>query len=52
MDKSILALQIMANKVQADGNCVLELIIGDNGMLAHLIPLDAWENDFEDDEDE
>jgi len=42
-EASLLALQMMARRVTEDQNCVMELIIGDNGMLAHLIPLEAWE---------
>ena len=51
-DKAIYALKIMANQVTQEQNCVMELIIGENGMLAHLIPLDLWEADMEDDEDD
>ena len=52
-EASLLALQMMARRVTEDQNCVMELIIGDNGMLAHLIPLDAWEGllDFDGEED-
>lgn len=53
-DASFMALQTMARRVSEDQNCVMELIIGENGMLAHLIPRELWEQemegeDFEDD---
>ena len=51
-DKAIYALKIMANQVTQEQNCVMELIIGEEGMLAHLIPLDLWEAEMEDDEDD
>ena len=50
-DKAIMALNIMADRVNNGGNCVLELIIGENGMLAHLIPLEAWEQECEEGEE-
>ena len=53
-ETSLLALQMMARRVSEDQNCVMELIIGDNGMLAHLIPQEMWleEMDGEDFEDD
>lgn len=50
-DKTLQALSIMARIVTEQQNCVMELIIGDNGMLAHLIPIDVWEG-YTDEEDE
>lgn len=51
-EKSLLALKMMTRAVTENQNCVLELIVGENGMLAHLIPLDAYESEMEDDEDD
>ena len=51
-DKALMALNIMADRVNNGGNCVLELIIGENGMLAHLIPLEAWEQECEEGKEE
>ena len=51
-NSNYLALQIMARRVTEDQNCVMELIIGENGLLAHLIPLEAWDNEMEGDEDD
>ena len=34
-------------------NCVLELVISENTAIAHLIPLEAWQEEMgEEDEDE
>lgn len=46
-DASFMALQTMARRVSEDQNCVMELIIGENGMLAHLIPMEIWEQEME-----
>lgn len=51
-DTSLMALQMMARHVSEDQNCVMELIIGENSMLAHLIPIEVWEAEMEDDEDD
>ena len=51
-DDAFAALQVMADKVARKQNCVLELLIGENGMLAHLIPLEAWESEEEDKEED
>ena len=53
-ETSLLALQMMARRVSEDQNCVMELIIGEEGMLTHLIPRELWEyemdgEDYEDD---
>lgn len=37
------ALTVLANTVNESQNCVLEVIIGEGGALAHLIPRDLWE---------
>lgn len=37
------ALTVLANAVNESQNCVLEVIIGKDGALAHLIPRDLWE---------
>lgn len=42
MDQSEL-LRIMAETVATSGDCVLEVIMGENGLVAHLIPVDVWE---------
>ena len=46
------AIKLMARVVSEQQNCVLELIVGDEGMLAHLIPQDLWEADCEEDCDD
>lgn len=51
-ETSLLALQMMARRVSEDQNCVMELIVGENGMLAHLIPVEVWEAEMEDDKDD
>ena len=51
-DKALLALNMMARRVSESQDCVLELLIGEEGMLAHLITLDAYESEMEDDEDD
>ena len=47
-DASLMALQMMARRVTEDQNCVMELIIGENGM----IPMEIWEAEMEDEDDE
>lgn len=42
----------MAEKVTEEQNCVLEAIIGENGMLANLIPAELWDMYSEEDEEE
>ncbi len=37
------ALTVLANAVNESQNCVLEVINGKDGALAHLIPRDLWE---------
>ena len=49
------ALMVLAHTVEQTQNCVLEVIIGEEGALAHLIPRDLWEEmemeeDFEGDD--
>ena len=53
-DKGIIALSMMAKHVSKTQDCVLELAICENGVLAHLIPLDAFMDmaDYDDEEDE
>lgn len=46
-ETSLLALQMMARRVSEDQNCVMELIIGEEGMLAHLIPRELWEDEMD-----
>lgn len=46
-ETSLLALQMMAKRVSEDQNCVMELIIGEEGMLAHLIPRELWEDEMD-----
>ena len=46
------ALMIMARTVSEKQDCVLEVLMGEAGMIAHLIPINAWEGDYEEgDED-
>lgn len=40
-------IKTMALTVSAEQNCVLEVIIGENGALAHLIPSDLWDEEME-----
>ena len=40
-------LMMMANKVITEQNCVLEVMMGEDTVVAHLRPLDAWEEDEE-----
>ena len=40
---AIAAIQAMTEVVHQNQDCVLELIIGEDGMLAHLIPMELWE---------
>lgn len=44
-DDALFSIRMMAQKVTEDQDCVLQLIIGETGMIAQLIPLDAWEED-------
>ena len=50
MDNNI--LKIMADTVARTGTCVMEVIIGEEGALAHLIPADIWLQDDEEESDE
>ena len=50
-DKALLALNMMARRVSESQDCVLEVIMGENGLLAHLIPIELFEGE-EDEEDE
>lgn len=43
-------LRIMAETVANSGDCVLEVIMGENGLIAHLIPVDVWEEEEEEDD--
>lgn len=45
MENYIQVINQMAKKVTEEQNCVLEVVIGENGILAHLIPGELW-NDF------
>lgn len=51
-DKALLALRMMTKTVTEEQNCVLELLIGEEGILAHLIPFEIWEAEMGDDEDD
>ena len=53
-DRKLLALNILVRQVTERQNCVMQLIIGEEGMIAHLIPLDAYIDmaGYEDEEDE
>ena len=42
-------LRMMAEVVAEYQNCVMEVMMGDGTAIAHLIPLDQWED--EEDED-
>lgn len=49
------ALMVLANTVEKSQDCVLEVVIGESGAVAHLIPRDLWEElemeeDFEGDD--
>lgn len=49
-NNNLFALKMMVEAVTESQNCVLEVIIGDNGFLARLIPRDMFEEeDFEND---
>ena len=37
----------MANMVYQSQACVLEMIIHENGIIAHLIPREVWEEEGE-----
>ena len=42
----------MAKMVTEQQNCVLEVIMSDGVILAHLIPADLWDgNEWEDEDD-
>lgn len=45
-------LKIMADTVADFQNCVLEVMIGQQTAIAHLIPLDEWRAEMEGEEDE
>lgn len=51
MNDYIDAIRAMALIVSRDQNCVLEVIIGEGGMLAHLIPQDLWDEEMEEIDD-
>ena len=38
------ALMVLANTVEKSQDCVLEVVIGESGAVAHLIPRDLWED--------
>ena len=44
-------LKIMADTVAEYQNCVLEVMIGEEAASAHLIPLEAFFGEDEDEED-
>ena len=47
-------LKIMSETVAEYQSCVLEVIMGETTAIAHLIPLEAWQEemgDYEDEED-
>lgn len=50
-NNNLFALRMMVEAVTETQNCVLEVIMGDNGLLAHLIPMEMFEAE-EDDEDD
>ena len=54
MNRDTQYLLMMVSAVTQHQNCVLEVIMGESGIVAHLIPLDQWgyEDDYEEDEDE
>ena len=45
MDKSTEAIYHMARMVTEQQNCVLEVVMRDGVILAHLIPIDLWDDD-------
>ena len=45
------AINNMAAYVAQYQNCVLELLISDNTAAAHLIPLDEWRAENEEDDE-
>ena len=51
-NNNLFALKMMIEAVTENQDCVLELLIGEEGMLAHLIPLEIWGGEMEDDEDD
>ena len=50
MENYIQVINQMAKKVTEEQNCVLEVVIGENGILAHLIPGELWDDFMEEDE--
>ena len=48
-------LKILADTVAESQNCVLEVLMGESTAIAHLIPLEEWQAEYEegyDDEEE
>ena len=50
VENYIQVINQMAMKVTEEQNCVLEVVIGENGILAHLIPGELWDDFMEEDE--
>lgn len=50
-NNNLYALKMMIEAVTENQDCVLETIIGDNGIIAHLIPIEMFEEeDYDEDE--
>ena len=52
MDKIRDIIKSMSEAVANNGNVVLEVIIGDNGALCHLIPEEIWREELEGEEED
>ena len=50
-NNNLYALKMMVEAVTDNQDCVLEVIMDDNGLLAHLIPIELFEGE-EDEEDD
>lgn len=44
-NSNLFALKMMIEAVTENRDCVLEVIMGDNGLLAHLIPMELFEGE-------
>lgn len=47
-NNNLFALKMMIEAVTENQDCVLEAIIGEDGIIAHLIPIEMFEEDDED----
>lgn len=50
-NNNLFALKMMIEAVTENQDCVLEAIIGEDGIIAHLIPIEMFEGEDYDEDD-